>query len=101
MNSIVQPGAAAGFNGLDRFLRTRLLGQLAGLRGGCLLLVDPLGESSLGEGVAGTVVTTWWVALISGARVGKGVRDAAGAPVEHAQTRTTADVASAPSSRRA
>ena len=53
MSSIVQPRATAGFGGLDRALRTRLLRQLAGLRHGDIVLVDLLGETRLGQAMAG------------------------------------------------
>ena len=53
MSSIVQPRATAGFGGLDRALRTRLLRQLAGLRHGDIVLFDLLGETRLGQAMAG------------------------------------------------
>ncbi len=53
MNSIVEPRAGSRFGSLDRALRTRLLGQLDGLRHGDIVLADPLGETRLGEATAG------------------------------------------------
>ena len=53
MNSTVQTHASSGFGALDRALRSRLLRQLDGLRHGEIVLVDPLGETRLGQATPG------------------------------------------------
>ena len=52
MNAIVHTAPASAYSGLDRFLRTRLLRQLAALQGRAVELHDALGRESVGSGDA-------------------------------------------------
>lgn len=57
MNTAVQASAANDYSALDRFLRTRLLGQLDALRGGEIELTDSIGCVRVGEAsIAGAPV---------------------------------------------
>lgn len=53
MNTVVQTNAGNDYSAFDRFLRTRLLGQLDALRGGEIELTDSIGCVRLGEGSPG------------------------------------------------
>lgn len=59
MNDMTRPVALPMPTALERFLRDRLLAQLAPLRGGCLHLRDAAGDVLLGEPSAQLRVTLW------------------------------------------
>ena len=59
MNDLTRPAALPQPTALERFLRGRLLAQLAPLRGGCLQLRDSAGDVLLGDPGAALRVTLW------------------------------------------
>ncbi len=59
MNEIAQVVASPSTSALDRWLRGRLLAQLAPLRGGALRVHDAEGEITLGEPAEGGAVEVW------------------------------------------
>ncbi|MGV6493308.1 class I SAM-dependent methyltransferase [Stenotrophomonas rhizophila] len=59
MNDMTRPVAVPLPSALERFLRARLLAQLAPLHGGCLQLRDAGGDVLLGNPAAALKVTVW------------------------------------------
>lgn len=59
MNDMTRPVAVPLPSALERFLRARLLAQLAPLHGGCLQLRDAGGDLLLGDPAAALKVTVW------------------------------------------
>ncbi|MCS4235156.1 cyclopropane-fatty-acyl-phospholipid synthase family protein [Stenotrophomonas sp. BIGb0135] len=59
MNDMTRPVAVPLPSALERFLRARLLAQLAPLHGGCLQLRDAGGDVLLGDPAAALKVTVW------------------------------------------
>lgn len=59
MNDMTRPVALPMPTALERFLRERLLAQLAPLSGGCLQLRDAAGDVLLGDPAARLRVTVW------------------------------------------
>ena len=59
MNDLTRPPLPPPPTGLERFLRGRLLAQLALLRGGGLRLRDALGDVLIGDAQAALQVTVW------------------------------------------
>ena len=59
MNDMTRPVALLTPTALERFLRDRLLAQLAPLSGGCLQLRDAAGDVLLGDPAATLRVSVW------------------------------------------
>ena len=59
MNQIAEAVASPNLSAIDRWLRERLLSQLAPLQGGALRVHDAAGEITLGEPAEGGAVEVW------------------------------------------